>query len=109
MFYKIAYDKRVVTLPDNTKLNTKAYSTSEDGAWEVYNAKQAAIKADYIANKPEAERTLDQAEREFYALQKRLGVSIDYTYEGDTHGIYDEHMYISTTVNGHEYTRRLED
>lgn len=57
----------------------------------------------YLQAKREAEDLLDDAEETL----KALPFEISYTMRGDTHGIYEDYMYITLKHQGYEFTRKL--
>lgn len=81
---------------------------TEDEARESYNKKLTIAKADFEKHKPIADAKLDKLESDIKSLLASSGCDLYFTYEGDTHGIYDDRMEISTAVNGHEYTREID-
>ncbi len=64
-------------------------------------------KDKYNKAKPIAKARLDAMEEELEALRIKHSCDIDYCMEGDTHGIYDDYMYISTEVNNIVFERRI--
>ena len=92
--------------PDKELPKNCFYTESE--ARESYNKKLAIIKADYEKHKPIADAKLDKLESDIKALIASSGCELYYTYEGESHGTYDERMEISTTVNGHIYYREID-
>lgn len=40
----------------------------------------------------------------FNALKNELEFSVSYTYDGDTHGIFDEYSYISFKIDGFDFS-----
>ena len=81
---------------------------TEDEARDSYNKKLAIIKADYEKHKPIANAKLDKLESDIKALLDSSDCDLYFTYEGDAHGIYDDRMEISATINGHKYTKQIE-
>lgn len=79
------------------------YHPTREAAKEAYKL----LREDYARHKPEADKRLDIIEAEFNELQARHGCDIDYFMEGDTHGIYEDYLYISITYEGHYYKRRI--
>lgn len=62
-------------------------------------------KEDYLKHKVVAEQKIEAALTHLKAMNE-LGVSIDYHMEGDTHGIYEEYMYLE--VNEGPYNFKFE-
>ena len=60
-------------------------------------------QADYLAHKVVADEKIGKALGHLKAMEA-LGVSIDYHMEGDTHGIYDEFMYLEVTEGPYQFT-----
>jgi hypothetical protein len=92
---------------DNDLPNNWFYTENE--ALESLKLKEAKKLEDYNFNRIEANLILDKIESVLISLQKDNNCHISYTLLGDTYGIHDDYMYISVTVNGHYYERRLED
>jgi hypothetical protein len=82
---------------------------SEDEALKSLKLKEAKRLEEYKHNQIEANLILDKVEAMFITLQKDNNCNIGYSMLGDTYGIHEDYMYISTTVNGHYYERRLND
>ncbi|WP_394222517.1 hypothetical protein [Alteromonas gracilis] len=60
-------------------------------------------KADYLAHKVAADKKIDEAMNHLKAMET-LGVSIDYHIEGDTHGIFEDYMYLEVTEGPYQFT-----
>lgn len=67
------------------------------------------FKARKKAAQKKAEKRLDKLEKLFYMFQKENDCIVDFYYDGDTHGIYDDGLYISVRVDGFEFSRNLEN
>ena len=59
-------------------------------------------KADYLAHKSLADKKFEAALTHLKAMNE-LGVSIDYYMEGDTHGIYEDYMYLEVTEGSYYF------
>lgn len=59
-------------------------------------------KADYIKHKSLADKKIEAAQAHLAAMSE-LGVSIDYHMEGDTHGIYEDYMYLEVTEGAYSF------
>jgi hypothetical protein len=59
-------------------------------------------KTDYIAHKALADEKIDAALSHLKAMNE-LGVSIDYCMEGDTHGIYQDYMYLEVIEGSYKF------
>lgn len=81
---------------------------TEKEARESYNKKLDIIKADYEKHKPIADAKLNNLETDIKALINDSGCELYYTYEGESHGTYNERMEISTIINGHTYYKELD-
>lgn len=60
-------------------------------------------KADYLSHKAVADEKITAALAHLKAMEA-LGVSIDYCMEGDTHGIYEDYMYLEVTEGPYQFT-----
>lgn len=60
-------------------------------------------KKDYLKHKALADEKLRLALEHLQSM-KNLGVSIDYTIEGDTHGIHEDFMYLEVTEGAYNFT-----
>lgn len=65
-------------------------------------------KADYLAHKAVAVEKMDKALSHLDAL-KALGVTIDYHMEGDTHGIYEDYLFIEVTEGPYRFITHIKD
>lgn len=63
--------------------------------------------ADYRCHLAEASRRLDVIVQRVRDLQKELSFDLNYTMQGDTHGIYEDYQYVSVTIGGYAYRRAL--
>lgn len=81
---------------------------TENEARESLNKKLAILKADREENLPIANEKLDKLETDIKALINDSGCELYYTYEGESHGTYNERMEISTVINGHTYYKELD-
>jgi hypothetical protein len=59
-------------------------------------------KSDYLAHKRLADKKIEVALAHLKAMNE-LGVSIDYYMEGDTHGIYEDYMYLEVTEGPYRF------
>jgi len=116
-------DNRIVVYYDSlelwgSKLRTRMLEPSKDlpkncfytesEARESYNKKLAIIKADYEKNKPIADAKLSKLENDIKALLDSSDCELYFTYEGESHGTYNERMEISTIINGHTYYKEID-
>lgn len=83
------------------------YLTKEEAIAAHEQAKEVEHK-EYLALKPEAEKQLDRHEEFLQSYLKDNKVSLDYTMLGDTHGIYEDYMYISISIGKHRYERCID-
>lgn len=60
-------------------------------------------KADYLAHKAVADKKIETALTHLKAMNE-LGVSIDYHMEGDTHGIYEDYLFLEVTEGPYIFT-----
>jgi hypothetical protein len=65
-------------------------------------------KADYLAHQAVANKKLEAALEQIKSM-KALGVSLDYHFSGDTHGINDEYMYLEVTEGAHQFMVKIKD
>lgn len=59
-------------------------------------------KADYLAHKLLADKKIEAALAHLKSMNE-LGVSIDYCIDGDTHGIYEQYMYLEVTEGAYSF------
>lgn len=95
------------TLLENQSLPKGCYWL-ESEALEAYNKREAEKLVDYNKYRPLALARLDKLENDIKQLLKDSKADLYFTYEGESHGTYNERMEISTTVNGHEYTKEID-
>ncbi len=62
-------------------------------------------KADYLAHKSIADKKLEQAFEHLSAIEA-LGVVIDHSVEGDTHGLVDNGTYLELEQGPYVFTRK---
>jgi hypothetical protein len=65
-------------------------------------------KADYLAHKCLADKKIDAALTHLKAMND-LGVSIDYHMDGDTHGIYEDYMYLEVNEGPYCFVVKYND
>lgn len=87
-----------------TKTEVKRYRDMSGS--RLFDSPAEAL-ADRKKHESEANAKLDVAEAEFNALMNTHNVTISYSMQGDTHGIYEDYMYISVEVSGYYFERRL--
>lgn len=73
-----------------------------------YFATPEEAAADYRSHKAEAKKRLDAIEQRLNALCEELAFDIDYVMDGDTHGIYEDYLYISVDISGYSYKREYD-
>lgn len=61
-----------------------------------------SAKADYLTHKEIADKKIEAALMHLKAMND-LGVTIDYCMDGDTHGIYEDYMYLSVSVGAYSF------
>ncbi len=86
----------------------KGHHSNIDRAKLAYKAAIALEKIVYEEGKPEADKLLDQVEKEIQDVLAKHKADLFFSYEGDSHGIYEEGLYISISVNNREYMREIE-
>lgn len=64
--------------------------------------KKSDAKADYLKHKSLADKKIEAAQAHLEAMNK-LGVSIDYCMDGDTHGIYEDYMYLEVIEGAYTF------
>jgi len=62
-------------------------------------------KADYEAHEQRAQAKFDKA-LEHLGAMNALGVTIDYHMDGDTHGIYEDYMYLEVQEGPYTFEYR---
>ena len=65
-------------------------------------------KADYLAHKCLADKKIEAAFAHLKAMNE-IGVSIDYHMEGDTHGIYEDYMYLEVSEGAYNFIAKYSD
>lgn len=87
-----------------SKYDNKSVRSDKVDEWGAgrYLTKEAAKEAISLV--------LPKAKGKFLACQEahqkvcsEMGFGVGYTYDGDTHGIYDEYQYISFTMDGFNF------
>ena len=68
-----------------------------------------AARRSYLAHKVLADKRLKGAAQALMDLEEKYGCTIDYMIDGDTHGIYEDFMYIQLTEGPYEFSLRLGD
>ena len=58
---------------------------------------------------PEAEAKFEMCRKAYNKMEQELGFSKSYSYDGDTHGIYNEYESISFDLKGFYFEFRIED
>ena len=58
-------------------------------------------------NLPIANKKLDKLELDIKALLNNSNCELSFTYDGDSQGIQNEQIEISTKINGHTYYQEL--
>ena len=81
---------------------------TEKEARESLNKKLAIIKVDREKNLPIANEKLDKLELDIKALLYNSNCELSFTCDGDSYGIQNERIEISTKINGHTYYRELD-
>ena len=97
---------RARMLERDKELPKNCFYTKKE-ARESLNKKLAILKADRGNNLPIANKKLDKLELDIKALLDNSNCELSFTYEGDSQGIVDERIEISTVINGHSYCREL--
>jgi len=65
----------------------------------------ADAKRDYLKHKALADKELDFIEDHLNLLEQETGVRVDYHIDGDTYGIYEEHLYLEVTKGAYTFKR----
>lgn len=108
-----ADDKKTYYTPDRfSPLDTKKptihqqkASKQKEGWFETEEeAKSHFLEAQNIAKKRAVE-----INKELDDLKKRLSFDIGYTMEGDTHGIYEDYLYINIKVDPYTFNLKIEE
>lgn len=96
-FYRVDGYSRIATyrVSNNNIPNKNEFKTEKEA---ISNFNQ------YV---DEANEKLEKVHEEINAVLKANGCDIDYMIQGDTHGIHEDYMYISTNVGGYNFTRRV--
>lgn len=80
---------------------------TENEAINAYNEIQRLKTIDYNKYKVLANDKLDKLEADIKELLLASNCELDFTYEGDSHGIYSESLEISTVINNHTYAKQI--
>lgn len=105
--YKDHYGKistRTITV--NQELPKCCYWTEQE-ALTAYNIKQKEVLDDYNKHLPAANATLNKLESDIKELLKQSNCDLYFSYEGQSAGVYDERIELSTTINNHNYTKQV--
>ena len=73
-----------------------------------YFRNKDAARADYETHLRNANKRFDAALAHLKAINA-LGVNIDYCMEGDTHGIYEDYMYLEVTEGAYVFEYRYSE
>lgn len=65
-------------------------------------------KSDYLEHKSLADKKIEAALSHLKAMND-LGVTIDYFMDGDTHGIYEDYMYLKVTEGAYQFRVKYND
>lgn len=97
---------RTRTILENEELPKGCYWTEEEALIAYKHNQQKELDA-YNKHLPEANSILSKLEKDIKDLLKKSNSDLYFSYEGDTHGIYDERIELSTTINKHNYTKQV--
>jgi len=91
---------------NRSKLN--GYLDTEEEAREDYrlylaNREELRAEAESIANEK-----LDAAESALRGVLGEHGCRLSFCMEGDTHGIYESGLYLSVSVDGFDFGRKVD-
>lgn len=73
-----------------------------------FTTKELALEDYEIAYKA-AMPIMENAAQKLKELQSSLGVYVGFNIDGDTHGTYNEYMYVSCKVDGYYFKMKLGD
>jgi hypothetical protein len=79
---------------------------SNPGGW--FETKEEA-SAHFAKARTLAEEKAKEILQELKWLQNKLGFSIAYQMIGDTHGIYEDYLYLEIKMEGYEFIYKMED
>ena len=81
---------------------------SEAEAEQAINDREKAKQLEYDKHQPKANAILDKLEADIVELLNQSNANLIFTYDGDSQGIYDETLMLSTLVGGYEYHRNVD-
>lgn len=102
----IFYNVSVVNGKIVTSKETRTIYIKSDAAKLLSNRYLSRAQAEEAVTKvmPKAQEHFKNIVKAYKDLASSMGFTIGYTYEGDTHGIYDEYQYISFDLDGFHFT-----
>ncbi len=81
---------------------------TENEALIKYDEDKLAKQQHYLKHKPQALKKLGKLEKDIKELLVESGCNLDYTMEGDTHGIYEDSLILTVNYKGHHYVKKVE-
>lgn len=100
MYYTYNAEGETRAVPCTQKSKYKLHFETREQAKEAY-------KAAYDKNAEKAHALLDDKYDRIAELLRNDSVDLDYFIDGDTHGIYDECMYLSVNIENIECKKKF--
>lgn len=75
---------------------------------DMIKRRQKRIEKERAEAEKIAKPILDKMESDLETILSKNNCSLSYSLEGDTHGV-DSYLYISTTINGYEFERKINE
>ena len=83
----------------------KGCCATKEEASNVIDEREKAAFILYESHKEEANVRLDSLETKINTLLDKENASICFSFEGDSHGIYNDNLYLTVTIAGNDYER----
>lgn len=91
----------------NDSLLPNGYYWTEQEAVNAINLREKIRADDYKKYEPIAMAKLRSTELKIKQLLSYNNCNLDFTYEGDSHGIYDDRIELSININNHQYNKEV--
>lgn len=75
-------------------------SNKSDALLQIYSIDEVELKENMKPILIKANEKFEKSKAAFEELQKEFGIDINYTMEGDTHGIYESHLNMTFRIDG---------
>jgi hypothetical protein len=98
-------EKYRTRLIDAALLPKSGIFLTKEEAIKVQEQRESAALEKYKKHKNRAEEVLKLIEAEVNEVLVKYDASLDFFYEGDSHGVYDERLELEIILEGNTYTR----